>query len=62
MEHLPVTVPEIARDLSVDQKRVRAWLRRQGWRSTGEHGTRWFLDEAQANQVRERFAPDSGSR
>lgn len=56
MEALPETVPELSRRIGVDQKRIRTWLRRQGWRTPGEHGMRWALDPDQAQQVQAHFA------
>ncbi|MFT2693471.1 hypothetical protein [Clavibacter zhangzhiyongii] len=56
MDDLPATVPDLACRIGVDQKRMRAWLRRQGWRSPGEHGTRWALDAEQVRQVEAHFS------
>lgn len=50
-----VTAPELARQLDVDPKRLRSWLRRQGWRSPAEHGAQWLLDEHQARAARQHF-------
>lgn len=57
MDDQPQTVPELADRIGVDPKRVRAWLRRQGWRTPGEHGMRWELAAEQVRQVEERFSP-----
>lgn len=51
-----LTAPELARQLGVDPKRLRSWLRNQGWRSPAEHGARWLLDEHQVRAARQHFA------
>ena len=51
-----VTVPELALQLGVDPKRLRSWLRKQGWRSPAEHGSRWLLDERHVRAARQHFA------
>lgn len=50
-----VTAPDLARQLGIDPKRLRAWLRQQGWRSPTDHGARWLLDEHQARAARQHF-------
>lgn len=50
-----LTAPELARELGVDPKRLRSWLRNQGWRSPAEHGARWLLDEHQVRAARQHF-------
>lgn len=50
-----LTPSELAAELHVDPKRVRAWLRKQGWRSAVEHAQRWKLTNEQVVQAREAF-------
>lgn len=47
------TPAELAKELGVDAKRIRKWLRAQGWQSIPN--TRWHLTTDQADQVRGRF-------
>jgi hypothetical protein len=46
-----ITPSEVAHSYNLDPKRVRAWLRKQGWRPDDEQGQRWFLTMEQADQV-----------
>jgi hypothetical protein len=46
-----ITPSEVARSYNLDPKRVRAWLRKQGWRPDEEHRQRWLLTLEQADQV-----------
>lgn len=50
-----VTPSELARELGVSARRIRHWLREQGWQSV--RYTRWHLSPDQAAQVRKRFGP-----
>ena len=50
-----VTAPDLAHQLGVDPRRLRSWLRNQGWRSPAEHGSPWLLDEHQARAARPHF-------
>ncbi|MBN9152130.1 MAG: hypothetical protein J0H56_12035 [Micrococcales bacterium] len=53
---VPATTPsELATELDVDAKRIRAWLREQGFRSRAELGQQWQLSQAQAAEVRQEF-------
>ena len=47
---------ELAAQLGVDPKSLRAWLRRTYPRSAVDHSTHWFLDEAQVAAARARFS------
>lgn len=48
-----VTPNQMAAQLGVSAKTIRAWLREQGWQHV--HQARWHLTPDQAGQVRERF-------
>ncbi len=39
---------------------MRAWMRRQGWRSLVEHGQTWLLTPEQATKLRDRFGTNEG--
>lgn len=39
-----MTPDELARELGINPKTLRAWLRRSGARPVAEHGQRWLLD------------------
>jgi uncharacterized protein YjcR len=49
-----VTPNQMAAQLGVSAKTIRAWLREQGWQHV--HQARWHLTPDQAGQVRERFS------
>lgn len=48
-----ITPAELARELGVSDRRIRQWLREQGWQSLPY--TRWHLTPEQAARVREHF-------
>jgi hypothetical protein len=50
------SVREIAADLGVSPKAMRAWMRRQGWRSVVEHGQTWVISPEQEAALRDRFS------
>jgi hypothetical protein len=52
-----ITPYDLAAELGVDAKRVRAWLRKQGWRTEAAHWQPWSLTEAQAESTRQAFTP-----
>jgi hypothetical protein len=57
-EAKPVIKPEdLATELGVSGKRIRAFLRTEFPRKTDEKNTSWALTEKQAQAVRERFTP-----
>ena len=39
------TPPELAKELGIDPKRLREWLRLEFPRHPAEHGARWHLDD-----------------
>jgi hypothetical protein len=49
------SVRELARELGVAPKKIRAWMRRQNWRSAVEHGQTWIISPEQASRIRDRF-------
>lgn len=49
------TVRELADELGVSPKTVRAWMRRQGWRSLVEFGQPWILSPEQEAHLRGKF-------
>lgn len=51
----PISVPELARELGADPKTVRAWMRKQQWRSSVELGQPWVLDSDQVGAIRSKF-------
>jgi hypothetical protein len=48
---------DLARELNVDGKRVRAYLRQEYPRPTDQKNTNWFLTDSQVAAVRARFTP-----
>jgi hypothetical protein len=50
-----VTPDELAHELGVPAKTLRAWLRRTGPQDLS--GSRWYLDQYQIAQARERYTP-----
>ena len=48
-----VTPADLARELNVSARRIRQWLRAQGWQSVPY--SRWRLSPEQAAQVRRHF-------
>ncbi|MCY7413070.1 MAG: helix-turn-helix domain-containing protein [Salinibacterium sp.] len=52
----PTTPTELARQLRVPVKTIRAWLRTQNLRPDIEKGNRWILTSEHADAVRQRFA------
>lgn len=51
----PVTPRELARQLGVDQRAIRSYLREKYGRLAPRHETRWLLDSVQAASVRVEF-------
>lgn len=49
-----ITPAELARELGLSPRTVRAWLRAQGWQAVPY--ARWHLSEDQARQVRQHFS------
>lgn len=49
-----ITPKDLARELGVSSKTIRAWLRIEYPRAA-EHGLAWHLDQDQAAAVRARF-------
>lgn len=47
-----MTPDELARELGINPKTLRAWLRRTGARSRTEHGQRWVLDQRQVGAAK----------
>jgi hypothetical protein len=56
MAAAPLTVRQLADELNVDAKALRAWMRRQNWRHPAEAGTARVLSDGQAELVRQHFA------
>ncbi|WP_447944068.1 DUF6998 domain-containing protein [Microbacterium aurum] len=56
MDASSLTVRQLADELDVDPKAVRAWMRRQNWRHPVEAGTAWVMTDGQAELVRQHFA------
>lgn len=57
-----LSVRELAHELGVFPTTMRAWMRRQGWRSLVDHGQPWLLNPDQAAQLRGRFGGSGASR
>lgn len=55
MDACTSTVPELAAELGVSPKTMRAWMRQQGWRHSAELGNPWMLTAQQVGQLRTRF-------
>jgi hypothetical protein len=55
MDPLPLSVRELAAELGTSSKTMRAWMRRQGWRSAVELGQPWLITPQQAADLRDRF-------
>lgn len=53
----PTTPAELAKELEIDPKRLRDWLRQQGVRTEIEKYQRWEIDPELANAARIAFAP-----
>ncbi|GAA1214482.1 DUF6998 domain-containing protein [Rhodoglobus aureus] len=53
------TPAALATELHVDAKRVRAWLRKQEFRSKAELGEHWDLSQTQSEAVRQALAPSA---
>jgi hypothetical protein len=51
-----LSVGDLARELAVDSKRIRAWMRRQNWRHPVEAGSPWMLTAGQIELVRNHFS------
>lgn len=49
------SVRELADELSVDPKAIRAWMRRQSWRHPVEAGSPWVLNQTQIDAIRTVF-------
>jgi hypothetical protein len=54
-----ISPTELAEELEVDPKRVRGWLRKQGFRSAANAGRQWELSSAQVQAAREAFVPSA---
>ena len=50
-----MTADELAQELGISAKTLRAWLRRTGARTEAEHGRRWVLDQEQIEAARAQF-------
>lgn len=50
-----LTVQALAAELQVPAKTMRAWMRRQGWRSLVERGHPWVLSPEQSASLRAQF-------
>jgi hypothetical protein len=50
------TPPELAKELGIDPKRLRDWLRREYRRPESELGSRWYLDNEICVAARRHFA------
>ncbi|WP_194384369.1 DUF6998 domain-containing protein [Microbacterium luteum] len=50
------SVRELADELNVDPKAIRAWMRRQNWRHPVEAGSAWSLTAEQVDLVRAHFS------
>ncbi len=55
MDASSLTVRQLADELDVNPKAVRAWMRQQNWRHTVESGTAWVMTKEQADLVRMHF-------
>ncbi len=53
------TPVDLARELGIDPKRVRAWLRKEAPRPEADLGDLWALSPAEADSVRRAFAPST---
>ena len=56
-EATPVTPKDLAEELGVDAKRIRAFLRQEFTRPGEAKNTSWFLSDEAAEAVRDRFTP-----
>lgn len=56
MEATTPSVSELAIELGLNAKAVRAWMRQQGWRHPVELGSPWKLSAEQVEQVRAHFS------
>jgi predicted transcriptional regulator len=56
-EPVTTTPKELAEELGVDAKRIRAFLRQDMTRAAEAKNTSWILSAEQADAVRERFTP-----
>jgi len=56
-EHL--SVPELAAQIGADPKRVREWMRKQGWRHPTEAGQPWALTGEQVAILTSRFSKNT---
>ncbi|MFC5500673.1 DUF6998 domain-containing protein [Lysinimonas soli] len=56
MNPASISVRELADELAVSPKSIRAWMRKQNWRSVVEHGQPWLLSPSQVRELRGRFA------
>lgn len=46
---------DLARELGISGKELRAWLRKQFPHDAGDHGTNWHLTHTQVTMARRRF-------
>lgn len=60
MDSEPVTPNDLARELGVTPRTIRAYLRSKYGRLAGRNETRWQLDGGQATDVRREFQRRAG--
>ena len=53
------TPTDLARELDIDPKRLRTWLRKNAPRAEADLGDQWALSSAEADLVRNAFAPST---
>jgi hypothetical protein len=53
---------DLARELGMDGKDLRGWLRQRFPRSAPEHGTNWYLTHQQVSMARRRWGPTLGGK
>ena len=56
-----VTPADIAVELNIDARQVRAWLRQNGWRSNFDSGQQWVLTSEELVAVRSAFGSQTAS-
>jgi len=50
--------PDLAKEIGIDPKRLRGWLRKEYPRATDEKNTSWYLTDDQVEAAWARFAPE----
>lgn len=50
-----ISLAGLAERIKVEPKRLRAWLRKVGWRSGGEAGSAWYFSPEEANEIGSTF-------